>query len=295
MQLITTENPFQLIYARLFAFLISVKMTISFQFKCDPLVINCSIKLNKVEFQYANYDKLNITSSFRDLCILNGENDASWNLEVCCSNKFDCLFNFYLINKNSIFDTTKKRVNDLNKLNSDLYRTLFGSEKNSAPVLLIGGKDGCIYWKSFDESSTTNLNENILLNASSPIIYINSFRFSDNLRRNFEAVFNNVESKVKQSKDHNCLFALTKSGRLHLFAFDKEYFYKVLILPHYIKKCIKFRVKTQSKALDYYLVYFTMSKQIYAIDLDDCLKDTLLDPKLVQKECNLRRFLIGEP
>ena len=266
-------------------------MTLSFQFKCDPLVINCNIKDKKVEFQYANYDKLKITSSFRDLCILNGENDASWNLEVCCSNKFDSLFNFYLINKNYILDSTKKKVN---KLNSDLYRILFGTENSSPAVLLIGGKDGCIYWKSFDESSTINLNENILLNASSPIIYINSFRFSDNLRRNFEAVFNNVASKFKQNKDDNCLFALTKSGRLHLFAFDNEYFYKVLILPHYIKKCIKFKVKTQSKTTAYYLVYFTMSNQIYSIDLEYCLKDTLLDSKLVKNECNLRRFLIGE-
>ena len=269
-------------------------MTLSFQFKCDPLVINCNIKDKKVEFQYANYDKLNILSCFRDLCILNGENDASWNFEVCCSNKFDCLFNFYLINTNSILDSTKKKVNDLNKLNSDLYRTLFGAENSSPPVLLIGCKDGCIYWKLFDESSTTNLNENILLNASSPIIYINSFRFSDNLRRNFEAVFNNVASKVKQNKDDNCLFTLTKSGRLHLFAFDKEFFYKVLILPHYIKKCIKFKVKTKSKTTAYYLVYFTTSNQIYSIDLEYCLKDTHLDSKLVKKECNLRRFLIGE-
>jgi hypothetical protein len=271
-------------------------MTLSFLFKCHPLVINCKVNEKKVDFHYAIHEisSLTLPNNFDYLCTLNGHPNDAINLEVCSSSESDSLFNFYVVNKNDLLDSNLKKSNDLNKLTSDLNSKLFGGEKSVQPVLLIGSYDGCIYWKSFDKMETTELNEKILLNASSPIVYISSFKFVNNLSRNFDAVFNdNKASKVKQNNDDNCLFALTKSGRLHLYAFDKEYFYKVMILPHYIKRCIKFKARTQSKNIIYYLVYSTVSNSIYSINLECCFKDAVLQPKLLKNECNPRSFLIG--
>ena len=277
-------------------------------FKCHPLVISCSIKDKKAEFQYTKSDRFYSRdfsqhskssgssmkppeSSFNYLCTLNDASD----IEVF-SNQ-DYMFKFYLIDNSDFFGDKSS-----NKLDLNLYKTLFqpncSNNSRLSPVLLIGAKDGCLYWKCIENSTTnTSLNDNILFDTSSPIICINSFRFAVNNRNNRGDLFNKDSknlSKINQSNDDNCLFVLTKSGRMHLFAFGTEYFYKVLVVPHYIKNCIIYKNRSKSKISNDYLVYSTRNNQIFSLKLDNCLKEALIKPKLLKTEIDAKMFFIGD-
>ena len=280
-------------------------MTLNFIFKCKPLIINCVVKEKHVEFQYATETRLRQhpagtkSNSFSYLGTLETHNFEVYSAE-------NSLFNFYLANTTDNLD--KNLSGDSNKLNCDLYKVLFTnnfvekftSPARCPPVLIIGGNDGYIYWKPLDSTESTSqfrLNEHILLNASSPVIYISSCKIPVNQKNNFDDLFNSSASKkaskTTQNTADNCLFALTRSGRLHLFVFINEYEHKVCVIPHYIRQCIKFK-HGQPKNQKDYLVYLTKNSQVFAIQLEKCLKSEAIQPQLLKNYCEIKRFFIGK-
>lgn len=270
-------------------------------FKHNPLLIKCIInKQIGIEFKYALLNQLTPQSvidtlNFINLTRLNNKLD----INLFSSDKSSNLFNFYLLkssndatasyNKSSKLDL--KLINST--LDSNLFNILFGESIKSeqSPVLLIGSNDGYVYWYSLNNAECSKpLNDFILINASSPIIYIQSFRYNHSEKQLFDALFkSNLTSKDLKNDsmiNDNCLFIITKSTRIYLFAYTTDYIYKSCILPHYIDKCIKYINSKKS-----YLIYSSLSdKNVYSIDLEHLLKDKPIKPILIKRNLLVKKF-----
>ena len=288
-------------------------MSFNLLFICKPLVLNFSLHDAKIEFKYTNESQLktcanpsDLNSYFKHLCILSTENNNSCNFNLYSNINSKSLFNFFIVNKGFLNKNKSNPKNIQNEISSDLYKILFSKNSTKTtdsneqlPILLIGSIDGYIYWQTIDEKNKgiNSINENILINTSFPIVYINSFRFEIARRSPLDDLFNKPKkipnSSDKTNQTDNCLFAITKSGRIHLFAYTNEYTYKVCIIPHYIQSCIKFRQGVANDAKDYF-VYSTRNAEVYAFKLEDCFKSVPLQPDLLKTEIEVKNFVIGK-
>jgi hypothetical protein len=264
-------------------------------FKHNPLLIKCIVN-KQIEFKYALLNQLTPlqldTVNFTYLTRLN--NRADFNL---FSSDKSNLFTFYIFKSSndstSNFTTSKLDLKLINSsLDSNLSSILFESSKSGqSPILLIGSNDGCVYWQNLNNIDCSKpLNDSILLNASSPIIYIQSFRYNHSEKQLFDALFrsNLTTNDVKNESliNDNCLFIITKSSRIYLFAYTTDYIYKSCILPHYIDKCIKYVNSKKS-----YLIYSNLSdKNVYSIDLEHFLKDKPIKPIIIKRNLLVKKF-----
>jgi hypothetical protein len=266
-------------------------------FKHHPLLIKCIInKQLEIEFRYVLVNQFTSslldTANFSYLTRLNNKSD----INLLSLDKSSSLFEFFLLKSSNDATTTSFNRSKVDPklirstLDSNLFNILFESSK-SEPILLIGTNDGYVYWQNLNNiDSSKPLNDFILLNASSPIIYIQSFRYNHSEKQLFDALFKSNPTSKDGKNDSfindNCLFIITKSTRIYLFAYTTDYIYKSSILPHYIDKCIKYIINKKS-----YLIYSNLSdKNVYSIDLEHLLKDKPIKPVIIKRNLLVKKF-----
>jgi hypothetical protein len=161
-----------------------------------------------------------------------------------------------------IFHIVSRNANDLliARLDPNLFDKLFS---RTELIVLIASNDGYLYWSPLlDDNSNKQIN--LLSNTLDPIVYINSFSY----RSDFDL--------------DNCLYVLTKSGKLCVYSYFKSSHlsYKISILSHFINSCVAFFDNQRST---HYLVYSTSSHEIYIVRLFDCLKNSSMRSSLLRK------------
>lgn len=119
-----------------------------------------------------------------------------------------------------------------------------------------------------DNSTKQSVGLNVLLNTSCQISSVDTFSYRPAL------IFG--EAKAKAVRDPNCLYAVTRSGKLYVYtgAPNGEFSYKICILPHSVEKCIK---------MSDFLIYSTDLNEIYALRLLDCFKNVAVEATFIKK------------
>jgi hypothetical protein len=263
--------------------IITKEEDVRFILKSKPFLIECKINVKQscvlLSYSEQSNDLKFIQFAFLDLSQCNS--NSNWSLCLFDHSKF-AKFHFII---NASVNNSK---NFVSKLNSNLYKTLFPiqntnnhnqGDKSTEMVILISINDS-LYYQNINEQSeyTKNIKDKLILNTSSLIVFMSTFKASNSF--NYKTPFDAISSKkltTTQSGD-NCLFILTKSGRIHLFAYTFDYVYKLCILSHYINKCYQLKMKSFN-----FLIYSTINNEIFAFNMDSCLIEAPIKSILLNK------------
>ena len=256
----------------------------NFLFKCNQFSINAKFRDHKIEFSYSDSNESN---DFRQLCHLNLDKSLPSSFRTFDSSSRTPCFVFFLLNKSQ-------------RLSAGLFKSLFNAVSNTkqlpadAQILLIGSNDGYVYWHPLGQYVEQALNNKILLNTSSStssVILMDTFRYSPDRKSPFSALFNDKNARSSHAaasetnESANCLFAVSKCGRLYLFSFIDEFSYKVCMLAHNVAACVKF---SQNE-----LIYCCTRNNVYSVQLSHCFDSTPIKARLIKSNCRVKRFLIG--
>jgi hypothetical protein len=277
------------------------ELFIEMNLECAPYWFNIKLKSTGIEFAYTsdfsqpfNSNDESHMNQFRPLCKLAHRSDGtdfSLYQFYNSSSRTKC-FVFYIINNR--FSQTR--------LSSSLINSLFNRGKSKiatdSEILLIGTSNGYVFWHPMTRPEPMDLNENILLSdATSAIVYINSCRFVNTKRSAFDALQPKVNAKpsaeVNKNED-NCLFAVSRNGRVHVYAMSagQEVSYTCCLLSQKVEICVKFTAKSKDALPVDYLVYCS-DGECYSVKLSDCV-----GKQFVRGTCihglNVDEFIIGK-
>jgi hypothetical protein len=175
-------------------------------------------------------------------------------------------------------------------LDANLSNFLFAC--NNFDILLIAVPNGCLHWCAIEDNSKKRVNElatldeRVLLSTTSSIVFIGSFRCSENDLNPFLKA--NTTTAAAADID-NCLFFVTKCGKIYLFSYLQEFVHKICILAHKIVTCLKY---TQTGR--HFLVYSTHTGQIFFLELVNCLRTSTVKSTFVRKFANVKQILKGK-
>lgn len=277
---------------------VSQKLELSFYHKCKPYLIKYTINDNFIEFSWQNRDIT--TNEFKLFGILE-KNAFNYNhFDLFSSDLKQSLpFQILVLQKlqaNNVQAVDIKFQHQVQNLDPNLFNILFQSYQVNT-VILTASRDGYVYWSTLNDEklndTALDLSKRLILNTPSSIIFIDCFSFKNELN-----IFETTVSKTKSNKFkilENCLFVVTKSGKIYLYAYaNGEFIYKICILSHLIEFCIKHTIfNTNNEATDY-LIYSTFSGEIYAIQLSSCFKSTNLKAIQIKTFCSIEKLYKGK-